>query len=91
MNKYTYLALGGFILWFGETAVFGFNAKPMSNAEHLFDIISHVAIVWGVIGDILCSVGQKVTIEKNYHIKTLQGDVLVQRESKFDLGDSDES
>ena len=50
---YRLLVLLGFIVWFSETAYFGFNAVPHSNAEKMLDIISQIAIVWGVIGDVL--------------------------------------
>jgi uncharacterized membrane protein len=46
----------GFIIWFAETAYFGFNAKPESATESFFDFLSAFIIGWGVIGDILSNV-----------------------------------
>lgn len=58
---YKYLIFAGFILWFGETAYFGWNDKPVNAIEKMLDIFSQAMILWGFIGDIATN----LTIQKN--------------------------
>jgi len=62
-QKYFAIATIGFILWIGETAFFGWNAKPESVAESTLDVLSALLIGWGIIGDIL----KGVEIHKKSH------------------------
>jgi len=63
MNKikfYKVLAIAGVILWVSETAYFGWNKTAQSSMENMLDVISHIMIFWGIVGDIT----QNLTIQK---------------------------
>lgn len=50
---YRWLAILGIVLWFAETAYFGFNDKPENGLEGALDALSFIMIGWGIVGDLL--------------------------------------
>jgi hypothetical protein len=62
-RKYFVILVLGFLLWIGETATFGFNAKPQSGLEAMLDTVSAAMMIYGIIGDLLTN----VEIHKNYY------------------------
>lgn len=62
-NKYFIILLIGFVLWIAETAYFGFNKTPESNAEAFLDVVTAGMIIYGLVGDLL----RNVEIHKNYY------------------------
>lgn len=75
-NKYQWFVLGGFIFWFFETGIFGWNQTPINILESVCDVISIIIISWGIIGD----VAQHITYKKEYTINT-QKTVIQQPEA----------
>lgn len=61
---YRLLVLVGIILWLAETAYFGWNDRPQSNAEKFLDTLSWIFIIWGMLGDI----SSNLTIKKDTNI-----------------------
>lgn len=62
-RKYFLILVAGVLLWFIETAAFGFNAKAESGLEAFLDLLAGGMIFYGLIGDLL----QNVEIHKNYY------------------------
>ena len=56
MNKYNYILLAGFLLWFIGTWHGGWQMEAQSNFERFTDTISTILIVWGIFGDILSGI-----------------------------------
>ncbi len=67
MNKYTYIATAGLVLWLTESCLFGWNQHAQTAAEAILDQISWIMIFWGIVGDIC----KNLTIVKkeNFNIK----------------------
>lgn len=55
-NKYFFIMTIGFILWFTETAYFGWNGKPSCPLESMADTVAWFLIMWGCIGDLISDV-----------------------------------
>ena len=49
MNKYDIIFFVGVAIWFGETAYFGFNDKPINAYEKASDVFSWVIMIYGTI------------------------------------------
>ena len=64
MNKYTYMAIAGFIIWLIGTWHGGWQETPQSVFERCTDILGLYLTVWGVLGDIL----KNLTFQKNTNI-----------------------
>lgn len=62
-NKYFIILILGTVLWFAETAYFGFNDKPENGAEAALDMLSFGMIFYGLIGDLM----RNTRITKHYH------------------------
>lgn len=52
-NKYLIIAIIGLIVWFAETAYFGFNKNAQSGVEATFDMLAIILMGYGFIGDLL--------------------------------------
>lgn len=63
MKNYSYKIIFflGLILWIAETALFGWNDKPVNDYERILDTLSWIFILWGILGDLLSN----LKIEKN--------------------------
>ena len=57
LNKYELLMFSGWIIWFIESWVFGWNDEACCALERVLDIISWFMIVYGAIGSIGFSIG----------------------------------
>lgn len=66
MSLYKILFFGGLILWWVETAYFGWNKTPGSALESMLDLTSTILIFYGAIGDI----SRNLTIKKDTIINT---------------------
>lgn len=64
-NSYKFMVAIGFIIWFAETAYFGWNETAQSAAERILDMLSLILIYWGVIGDIAAN----LQINKTVNVK----------------------
>src|SRR5437870_4136001 len=51
MNRFTWIALTGFVLWIAESWFFGWNKTPQSPLEQILDTISVVLMFWGIVGE----------------------------------------
>jgi len=51
-NFYKLMVIAGFILWFAETAYFGFNKTPVNGIEGTLDTAAFLWMGWGIMGDI---------------------------------------
>lgn len=63
---YSLLVVVGIILWWVETAYFGWNTKAESTIEGMLDSTAWIFIIWGVIGHI----STNLTIQKVTNIST---------------------
>lgn len=74
MSFYRKLVLIGFLIWLAENFYFGWNEKPQSIAERVFDMVSITMVFWGIIGDVLQNVHfQKFnTTHNNINTKTVE-------------------
>lgn len=73
-RKYFIIAMLGIVIWFTETAIFGFHDKPQSGLEAALDVLSGMLIAWGIVGSLLIDFGDALWFEKHhnyiYEVKT---------------------
>lgn len=69
---YRKLVLLGLLLWVLETALFGFNQKPINVYEQMADIVTWLLVIWGVIGDL----AGNLKVIKETHITTKNVDII---------------
>jgi hypothetical protein len=67
-NLNYYLIIGGFIIWLAETAYFGFNLTPQSNAEEFFDLFAGVMILNGTLLEIMNIIRRPINI--TFHLNS---------------------
>ena len=58
MNKFDYFFLAGLIIWFVETAYYGFDYDVLTNTQYAISLMAIILQLYGVFGGIATAIKQ---------------------------------